>query len=61
MENLLIVARVVDADRIEVIKIQLVDIAHTWWLVKENLDLLPGMLLRKASMQSSFHKRLNGT
>lgn len=35
-ENLLGTARVADGDRAEVIKIQFMNIARTWWLAMEN-------------------------
>lgn len=35
-ENLLSMVRIIDRDCVQVIKIQLMDIACTWWLVEEN-------------------------
>lgn len=36
MKNLLKTTRVLNADKIDVIKIQLADIARTWWQLEEN-------------------------
>jgi len=35
-ENLLIAARVSEADRVDVVKIQLSGLARTWWLAEES-------------------------
>ena len=36
--NLLRAARVPEADQVEVIKVQLTDVARTWWLAEERLE-----------------------
>ena len=41
MENLLVAARVSEADQVDVVKeVQLSGVAHTWWIVEESH--LPG-------------------
>jgi hypothetical protein len=36
MENRLTAARILDADKVDVVKIQLIGIARQWWLAEEN-------------------------
>ena len=40
-ENLLVATRVLDADRVDVVKIQLSGVARFWWLAKESHLLKP--------------------